>query len=115
MRYAQCAALFPMMQFSDGAVARARREHLEIAGGPRSLHARLDRQIVGLAAHAAATGEPIMRHLAFVYPDDGFEDVQDQFMLGDNILVAPVIAQGAKGAYGGVIPTRARGTATMEV
>ncbi|KHF32735.1 alpha-glucosidase [Paenibacillus sp. P1XP2] len=36
-----------------------------------------------------------MRHLSYVFPEEGYEQVSDQFMLGDDILVAPVVKKGA--------------------
>lgn len=44
------------------------------------------------------TGMPIMRHLALAYPEDTevyAEENQYQFMFGDDLLVAPVIDEGA--------------------
>ena len=32
-----------------------------------------------------------MRHLAYIYPDMGYESIKNQFLLGDDILVTPVI------------------------
>ena len=42
-------------------------------------------------AKEASQGLPIIRHMAFVFPDEKFETVMDQFMLGDDILVAPIL------------------------
>lgn len=36
-----------------------------------------------------------MRHMAYVFPEGGYEHVTDQFMLGNDILVAPVLEKGA--------------------
>jgi alpha-glucosidase (family GH31 glycosyl hydrolase) len=44
----------------------------------------------------AVTGIPIVRKMEFVFPHQGFEACNDQFMLGDSILVAPVITKGEK-------------------
>jgi alpha-glucosidase len=45
---------------------------------------------------ATETAEPIMRPLVFDFQDDpNVTDVSDQFMFGENILVAPVITKGA--------------------
>ena len=41
--------------------------------------------------HASATGEPIMRSMEYAYPGCGYEYVDQQFMLGDKYLVAPVV------------------------
>lgn len=95
VRYAECAALFPMMQFSLApwkALSGEALAHCREAVRLRSRHAEM---IVELARHAAATGEPIMRPLAYEYPDMGCERVDDQFMVGNRLLVAPVLKQGA--------------------
>lgn len=34
--------------------------------------------------------------MAYVFPDEGFETENTQFMLGDEILVAPVLEKGAE-------------------
>lgn len=33
--------------------------------------------------------------MAYVFPDEGFEMVNDQFMLGDTMLICPVLEKGA--------------------
>ena len=35
-----------------------------------------------------------MRSLEYNYPDQGYTEISDQFLLGDNLLVAPVIEKG---------------------
>jgi sulfoquinovosidase len=48
------------------------------------------------AEEAAASSMPIVRHMMLVFPDDPTSaTVDDQFMLGDALLVAPVMVQGA--------------------
>ena len=42
-------------------------------------------------AEAHKTGEPILRALEYNYPNQGFAEVKDVFMLGEDILVAPII------------------------
>lgn len=42
------------------------------------------------------TGEPIVRYMEYVFPNQGFAHVIDQFMLGDDILVAPVVTKGTR-------------------
>lgn len=39
-------------------------------------------------------GEPIVRHMEYQYPHQGFIDCKDQFMLGDKYLVAPMLTSG---------------------
>ena len=60
------------------------------------LHIRLYPYLYGLAAQAADSGLPMMRALALEYPDwDLAWSIRDQFLLGDRILVAPVVEAGA--------------------
>jgi alpha-glucosidase len=47
-----------------------------------------------LAEISAKTGEPIVRNLEFEFPGQSFEDCRDQFMLGDNLMVAPMLEKG---------------------
>ena len=93
VRYAQCAALFPMMQFSVSPARVLDAVHLEAVLDAVRLHQHLSKEIYGLAKMASRTGEPILRPLAYHHP--GYERVTDQFLLGDNILAAPVLEAGA--------------------
>ncbi|MCU6712583.1 glycoside hydrolase family 31 protein [Paenibacillus sp. J5C_2022] len=96
VRYAQCSALFPMMQFSAAPWRLLSEQNQRYCVEAAQLHVRFGDEILGLARHAAVNGEPILRHMAYVFPEEGMESVQDQFMLGDSLLVAPVIAKGAR-------------------
>ncbi|MBP1967171.1 hypothetical protein [Paenibacillus aceris] len=60
------------------------------------LHAQFGSEILDLAKHSAITGEPILRHMAYEFPEEGMETIQDQFMLGGSLLVAPVIVKGLR-------------------
>lgn len=60
------------------------------------VHEALAPRIRELAAEAATTSVPIVRHLAFVFPDDvGSRAISDEYLLGDDLLVAPVVTAGA--------------------
>ena len=50
--------------------------------------------IYSLALEAAEKGEPIVRHLEYVFPHQGFQACNDQYMLGDKYLVAPMVEKG---------------------
>lgn len=93
VRYAQCAALFPMMQFSASPVRVLDAEHLAAVRAAVDLRQRLVPEILALATESAASGEPMLRPLA--YHHDGYDDVHDQFLLGPDLLVAPVLAPAA--------------------
>lgn len=91
VRSSQCHALMPMMQFSVAPWRVLDKENLEICRKMAELHVRLADEIMELARHSSKTGEPIARHMEYVFPHQGYIDVNDQFMLGDDILVAPVM------------------------
>lgn len=95
VRYAQCAALMPMMQYSAGPWRVLDAEHAKYCLNAGKLHLQYADTILALAENAAATGEPIVRYLEYVFPHEGLAVVKDQFMLGDAILVCPVITEGA--------------------
>ena len=61
------------------------------------LHAALFPYIYTLVHEAAGTGMPVVRHLILHYPYDKRSwSIEDQFLLGDRLLVAPVIKRGAR-------------------
>lgn len=96
VRYAQAAALFPMLQFSTAPWRVLDGAHLALCREMAELHVRHADEILTLARHAARTGEPILRSLEYVYPHQGYAGVGDQFLLGDDLLVAPVLTKGAR-------------------
>ena len=49
-----------------------------------------------LLKESAKTGEPLVRHLDYQFPGQGFANCDDQFMLGSRYLVAPVLEKAAK-------------------
>lgn len=60
------------------------------------IHELLLPELMTLAAEAASSSMPMLRHLTLVFPDDvASRTVADQYMLGDTLLVAPVVAEGA--------------------
>ncbi|MYS82765.1 glycoside hydrolase family 31 protein [Embleya scabrispora] len=96
VRYAQTAALFPMMQFSAAPWRVLDPEHLDMCRAAARLHTDLGPEILALARAAAHTGEPIQLPLDYVFPGRGYAAVTDQFLLGDTILVAPVTTKGTR-------------------
>lgn len=96
VRHAQLAALLPMQQFSAAPWRVLDRRHAGLCLAAARLHAEHGERILALARHAAATGEPIVRPLAWAWRDPVAAMVTDQFLLGDDLLVAPVITRGAR-------------------
>ena len=91
VRSAQCSALMPMMQFSVAPWRILDDKNLAICLEMAKLHEKMGPEILTLANQAAKTGQPIIRHMEYVYPNQGYAEINDQFMLGDSILVAPVL------------------------
>jgi alpha-glucosidase (family GH31 glycosyl hydrolase) len=53
--------------------------------------------LLALGTEAAETGIPLMRSMVLEYPDDSIAlDIDDQFFLGSDILVAPVVTPGVE-------------------
>jgi alpha-glucosidase len=91
VRWAQVHALMPMMQFSVAPWRILEKEHLFMVGNMAQLHEKFGTYITECANQSSQTGEPIIRHLEYAFPNEGFSECNDQFMLGEKYLVAPVI------------------------
>lgn len=96
VRSAQTHALMPMMQFSVAPWRILDKEHLEYCRQAALLHTKMAPYIKELADEAARTGEPIMRHMEYMFPHKGFSNCNDQFMLGSKYIVAPVTSADGK-------------------
>ena len=59
------------------------------------LHEQMQGEIVNAVADAEKTGEPILRSLEYNYPNQGYAKIIDEFMLGQEYLIAPVLEKGA--------------------
>ena len=96
VRSAQIHALAPMMQFSVAPWRVLDKEHADIVYKAAQLHVQFGDYILELAKQAAKTGEPIIRMMEYVFPNQGLALCRDQFMLGDKFLVAPMTARGTE-------------------
>lgn len=93
IRHAQIGALSPMIQFSTSPARVLDAEHQDLLHETLSVRERFLPLILALAETAAQTGEPILRPMG--YRDRELGHVRDQFFLGDDVFVAPVIERGA--------------------
>ena len=96
IRWTQLNALMPVMQFSivpwqfGEECARICREFT-------NLHLELVPLFEKLANDVAATGEPIIRPVFWLAPNDPKAlSCDDQFLIGNEILVAPVVEKGQR-------------------
>lgn len=95
MRYLQLLALLPVMniefapwKIADPAVAAAYKATL-------ADRERLQLYTEKLLRESSITAEPLIRHMEYSFPRNGFTDCDDQFMLGNKYLVAPILAEGS--------------------
>jgi alpha-glucosidase len=109
VRAAQVHALMPMMQFSVAPWRVLDPGNLAICRRMAVLHAERGGEILELARASARSGEPIVRALDYAWPGRGYEGVVDQFLLGPDLLVAPVVEKGARKRRLVVPPGRWRG------
>jgi alpha-glucosidase len=102
MRWCELGAFTPVMRSHEG---NRPDDNLQIDSTPELLahfaamsrvHAALAPYVRHLCDEAVATGLPSWRALFLHYPDDAETwTVQDQYLYGADMLVAPVIAEGA--------------------
>lgn len=95
VRFCQCSALMPMMQFSAPPWRVLSPHANALCMAAAELHMKFAPRILDLARQSARTNEPIVRALEYVFPGHGYAQVNDQFFLGDELLVAPVLTRGA--------------------
>lgn len=96
VRSCQIHAMMPMMQFSIAPWRILSPDNLEICRRFAMLHEKMGTYILELAKQASHTGEPIVRHMEYEFPGQGFVECRDQFMLGSRYLVAPMVTSGTE-------------------
>jgi alpha-glucosidase len=97
VRSAQCSALMPMMQFSAAPWRVLSPRNADRCRQAAELHGQFAACILDLAREAARTGAPIVRSMAYQFPDlPGSPMIDDQFMLGPDVMVAPVLEKGQR-------------------
>ena len=91
VRSAQCHALMPMMQFSVAPWRVLDDEHFKAVMEAIALRKKFNNYILKTVEESALSGEPVLYPLEYFYPHQGFEFVKDQFMIGDSLMVAPIL------------------------
>ena len=94
VRYAQCCAFMPTMQFSVAPWRVLSKENLGYILDVIKLHDKYVPYILELIDDFMKTGEPVVRMMEYNYPNQGYVNIKQQYMLGDKILVAPVVEKG---------------------
>lgn len=90
VRMAAIQALQPMMQFSVAPWRVLSAEGNALCRKYAELHVKTAPYILKEVAKTAKTGEPLVRMMEYAYPHQGFAKRMTQYMLGDDLLVAPV-------------------------
>jgi alpha-glucosidase (family GH31 glycosyl hydrolase) len=92
IRWSQCSALMPMMQYSYSLWRCRNKRTAELCRKPALDHIKYSDYIIKYAREAALTGEPIVRFMEYNCPtDSGADKARQQFMLGDDYVIAPIV------------------------
>jgi alpha-glucosidase (family GH31 glycosyl hydrolase) len=95
IRWAQASALMPLLQFSVGPWHHG-PQAVRLCRDASRLHVAFAPYTYRLAEESTRTGEPILAPLHYHAPEEPETfRVTDEFMLGPDVVVAPVLAKGA--------------------
>ncbi len=99
-RWIDLAAFAPVMRSHEG---NRPTDNLQLDSSPEILthfarmsqaHAQLAPYVRALCDEAAATGLPLQRPMFLHYDTPAYYDIQDQYLYGADMIVAPVVAEG---------------------
>jgi len=102
VRWAQAAAAMPLMYSSTSPLGVSNfagsrtydAETVQLYRDAIDLHERLAPYILDQVDRAVDSGEPIMKPIFFEFPrDDASYAIDDEWLLGDSLLVAPVLTE----------------------
>lgn len=101
LRWTEVGTYSPLMRAHGGPVGRNREpwkfdaETVEIYRDLSEEHVRLFPFLYSLAQEAGRSGQPVIRHPSLLWPDrPELYAVEDAWMIGDALYVAPVVRQG---------------------
>lgn len=89
LRTAQAAMLMPVAIVPYAVWSLPQREAVDEL---LALRKEIGPYVLSLAKESMTTAEPIIRHLEYQFPRNGFTNCNDQYMIGNRYLVAPVIS-----------------------
>lgn len=94
IRWLEVSLLCPMIQFSIAPWRILSEQNYQIVKDLIAFRERYTPYILELAENAAQKHEPILRPLAYAFPDQGFETEQGMYMLGSKYLIVPMLEKG---------------------
>lgn len=97
VRHSEIACLMPAMQFSAAPWRVLDEEHFRAVLRSVKVRKQYLPYLMEKVRQACRTGEPVIRYMAYEFPEEPVETLTDQFMLGEKYLVAPVWKKGQKG------------------
>ena len=95
VRWAQIAALMPVMQFSAAPWRVLSPENFARVMDAVAMRKRYQSHIDRALDECVRGGGPVLRPMTYEFPEDpACRDIMDQFMLGSEVLAAPITKKG---------------------
>jgi hypothetical protein len=95
IRWAELEAFMPIMQFSDNFFVQSERAK-ELSLHYMKVHRDLYPYLSELANESKVSGVPMVRPLFMHYNEEECYTIKDEYLLGSNMLVAPVLEKGSR-------------------
>lgn len=94
VRWLETSLLCPMIQFSIAPWRVLDKKNCSIVKKYLNIRERYTSYILQLAKEASLGNGPILRPMAYEYPEGGYEECKDMYMLGDKYMVLPIVKKG---------------------
>lgn len=95
-KFLQLEAAMPVMRISFAPWRVKDTKYYNSIVEAVKFRSELGEYVAELVAESAKTAEPLMRHMEYQFPKSGFNDCNDQFMLGSKYLFAPNTGEAQK-------------------
>ena len=94
VRYCQTCTIMPSWQFSLSYWNHASDKVKNCMKDCVNLRERFVDYIIELLNEGKFTGVPVIRYMEYEFPNQGFEKLVSQYMLGDKYIISPVLEKG---------------------
>ncbi len=94
MRWLEASLLCPMLQFSIAPWRVLSKENYSTVLRLLAFRQKYAPYFVELAENAARNNEPIVRHMEYEFPHQGYATEKEMYMLGHRYLVVPMLKKG---------------------